>query len=198
MTYAYCTLEEVKTYLGIQTNRDDTLLERLILTASQRINDYCSRVFSVSSVSSKYYSSASSFVEKYSIVPPFDLCYLESLVVGETDYTPILRLITNNDGLIYAIEIPESHRGDYIFTGVDDNIVITGYWSYSEEPPQAISQATQMLAMYYYRLKDRDSVGDLVALPDGSGYKRANFGIPSDVVDILYGYRKRVHYDIYI
>ncbi|MGB0383366.1 MAG: hypothetical protein ACPGWR_00960 [Ardenticatenaceae bacterium] len=68
---------------------------------------------------------------------------------------------------------------------------IEGFWAYSKEPPAQIAHATKRLAAYFYRQKDtQQGIDGPVVMQSGAMIMPS--AVPSDVMKMLYPYRKRL------
>ncbi len=186
---AYCTLEEVKTELGIAVTTDDTLLEGYIETAQAIIESPpplgTGRVFEADADSTRY------------VDVPLQPAYYRSTLAGRTLPGPLLVLdvsdagdlaaitsILNGDNTIVAasdyVTLPRQGGpitalqlkayGDTVWTytgSPEGAIAIEGKWAYSTTPPAAIKQACIWLVVWMYRAKDNAGADDTTRTEHG-------------------------------
>lgn len=160
---AYCTLDDVKTYLGITETTDDALIETCITAAKAAIDNYCSTAFDVDTDTTRCYNNQSHLIEgrglhldRYTLATAPTMVKLNGVDVTSSVKTyevPIYRLVLSGaSGLSWR-----DCSSDY---DPEDAIEITGKWGYSVTPPQPIVQACIIWASHLYQIKD--------AAPDGT------------------------------
>lgn len=155
ITNGYTTLVDLKAYLGLSGNNDDTRLELAIESASRAIDAECSRSFYATSAT-KYFAAD----DEMSLMLNDDLL---SITTISTDTTGLrsYEAMTASD---YELE-PETapYRTIYIAPGASRRfplfrrgVQIVGQWGYcaSGSQPQAISRACMILAVRYWKRKD--------------------------------------------
>jgi hypothetical protein len=194
---AYTTAALLKTYLGVTSATDDTLLTALIARAQSAIDHYTGRTFEASADSTRKFTVG---VDTDGRMLYFDEdCAAITTVTTNADDGSGGTTIANtyyvthprNRTPYYAIEILSS--ADYSWEYTNDptaGITVTGKWAFSTAAPDDIVHATLRLAGYYYRQKDA-GVFDTTAIPD-VGIIQIPQGIPKDVQMILNPYRKGV------
>ena len=182
---SYATAAELKSYLGISENTDDTLLAALLNRATAAIEQYTHRVFSAA-VGTRYYRSDA--VDGDTLHLDGDLYSVTTLTNGEGDTITEYWLLPRNEGPPYhAIKLKSG--SDYSWTfGTDGEVEVYGEWGFSSDPPDDIVHACVRLAGYYYRQKDAQ-VFDVTAQPD-AGIITIPKGLPADVKMLLTPYRK--------
>jgi uncharacterized phiE125 gp8 family phage protein len=193
---AYCTAEDVKTYLGISEDADDALLGLLVTYAQKAVDTYTGRTFEASADATRYFSVGEQTKGRMLTLDK-DLCAITSVVtnaddgsggtalVQNTDYTTMPR----NDAPYYALKLTASTTHSWAFTSDPDGAVtVTGKWAYSETAPVDVKHATIRLAAYMYRQRDAQ-VFDVTANPE-VGVITLPQGLPKDVRMLLGGYKR--------
>jgi len=196
---AYLTVAQLKTYLGIQSSSDDSLLADIVAEAQQAVDDYCNRTFEAAADTTRYYNALDirygGRVDAFSntLELDFDLCQLTTVVNGDTNTIPnnALVLLPTNFVPSYAIKIKSNTA--YVWTYVatpDTAIVVTGRFAYSITCPTPIRAATRRLAGYMYRAKDNTAETDR-SIMSADGVSIAAPAIPTDVTRMLEPYRRQ-------
>ena len=164
----YCTLAEIKTYLGLSGSGQDDNLENAIEAASREIDSICGRFFFQTS------SDVKTFTPKYrtSLDIP-DLSSTSGLVVkldttdnGSYDTTLTLNTdfyltpedagneIDGIEGQPYtAIQIFATRSSERFDVTIPLSVQITGLWGWSGVP-NAVKQATFIQASRLFKRKD--------------------------------------------
>lgn len=191
---AYTTFSDVKTYLGISTTGDATLINSLIDRAQQAIDIFTDRTFEHSTVAATRYFTVGVDTEGQHLFLDEDLCKISSIktdcdgttaTLGTTEYITTPR----NEVPYNKITLLDSTTNTWDYTNDPENgVQVAGCWSYSTVAPADIKHACIRLAAYYYRQRDAQ-VFDVTAIPD-AGVITVPQGMPADVVKILKPYRK--------
>ena len=192
----YCTVADVKLFLGIQENTDDTLLESLVKIATAIVNTQTRRVFiAPTDDETRIYFTDGRLSDDY----------LE-MWIGDDIFS--ITSITNYDGSslstsdIFQLpinQIPKNHiriktsaSKNFGYGDIDEYISITGKFAYSATPPEDIKHAAIRLTAWIYRQKDGG--GDLDRpLMTGEGTVILPAMLPRDVEIYLIPYRKEVY-----
>lgn len=157
----YCTLAELKSYLGVATATDDTLLNALISAAQQRINDVTRRNFEATADTLRYYSAEDAdgrCLELYA-----DLSYITSVTVDgsplpSTEYTVDPRNVTPWQRLV--MKSSSVYTWGAYSSAPEDSVTITGRWAAMHSKAiSAISRASNVVTA---------TVGDTEGLNVGS------------------------------
>ncbi len=191
---SYCTLEEVKSELGITNNLSDDIIQRNIPQAKTAIDDYCLRRFDTESAAIKYYDGSPSplFID--------DLVTITSIALDEdADGTYEATLATTDYLLKPANTTPKTHivttpYGDYggFASGIPNGVKIVGTWGYASTVPEPIRRAAIIIVCRWFKRKDsafQDVVGN-AELGTFNVYK----GLDPDVKLILEPYIKRTYF----
>ena len=190
---SYCTVDDVKTYLGISETDDDVLLALCIERAQAAIDAYTSRTFEATADATKKLDAIADVDGRTLYVRAAgDLCAIKSVTNGDgsvlasTDYVTQPRSYTP----YYAIRLLASsgHTWTYV-TDSENAITIAGRWAYRISAPADIEQACMRLAVVYYRQKDTTAEIDRPLLA-GDGTVVMPQTTPSDVRALLKPYRR--------
>ena len=185
---AYTTTALVKTYLGISSSNDDTLIGALVVRGQAFIDKYVHRTFEVASATAKVFDAVRD-------VTGACLYFNEGLELAETP-TAVLNTdyvtLPANSGPFYALELLDSTSTVWTYA-VNGNsqraLSVTGKWGYSVTAPDDIVQAATRLAGFLYR--QREGNGELdrpISVADGMVLLPAR--LPADIAAILEPYRR--------
>ena len=187
---AYCTVDDLKRYLGIAaaTTGDDVLLAELIQAAQTMIDSATGRTFEAVSDSTRYFDAIHD-VYGYELVFDADICSITTVTNGDGVAVSSSEYATNprNQTPYYSIRILASAGKSWTYsTDHEDAISVAGRWAYSTSAPNDIEQAARRLAAYLYRQKDNANdldraviVGNATVLPSE---------LPSDVRQLIRPY----------
>ncbi len=188
---AYIDRASLKTFAGINSTGDDTLLDELIVAAQGEIDAFCRRSFE-GTTGVRYYRES-------------DLVPIDGLgrVLNLGKDLAALGGITNGDGTTIAstdcwveprndppYQYVRLKSGESWNFGTDGEIAVSGTWGYSTTADATIAEYTKETAAYLYRLRDAP-VFDVVAEP-ASGTITVPKGMPVHVRKGLIdgGYRR--------
>lgn len=189
---AYTDSTAVKTYLGISSADDDTLITTLIARAQQMIDSYTDRTFEASTNTSKTFDA-------------IDDVDGDTLYFRRSDDLADVNTITNGDGNAVSTYVLEPRSGPpysavtirsdasdaWTYSTYHENaITVNGKWAYSETPPNDIVHATIRLAAWLYKQKDSSMPIDVPKVSP-SGVMMMPMALPKDVKSILDRYRRR-------
>lgn len=170
---AYVTTANLKVYLGITTNTDDTLLGTLIDQAQAAIDAYTGRTFEHAATGTARYFDAEADVDGRTLWLDKDLCSITSVVNGDGVTLTTADYVTEprNDTPYNRLTLKASSSYVWTYTTTPENaITITGKWAYSATAPNAIILACTRLAAFLYQQKDNHTdapmlVGDVAVMP---------------------------------
>lgn len=187
---AYCTVANLKTYLGIPsgTTTDDALLTDLVASAQAMIDAATGRTFEASQDSTRYLDAVRD-VDGRELIFDADICSItsvtngDSVVVATNEYATMPR----NETPYYGIRLLSSSGKAWTYTDdAEGAIAVVGKWAYSETAPADIEHACKRLAAYMYRQKDNAQdldravvVGNATLLPSQ---------LPGDVMNAIRHY----------
>ena len=183
---AYAELSELRSYLGVESNDDDALLQGFLAAAQAMIDKYAGRTFEASA--DEIFTFSEWVIAGDLLILGTDLCTVTSVVqdgvalVRNEDYYTRPRV--DSDAPFYALRKPDGGAWDG-----DGGVVVIGRWAYSITAPDDIRHATVRLAAYLYRQKD-NAAGDLdrTVVVGGTTILPAVF--PNDIEKILRAYRR--------
>lgn len=193
---AYTTFSDVKTYLGMSTTGDATLINSLVDRAQSAIDHYTGRTFEHTTVAATHYFTVGVDTDGPVLFLDEDLCKISTIKTncdGTTVSISTTEYITapRNDKPYYKIVLLDSTTNSWDYTNDPENgVQVAGMWSYSTVAPDDIKHACIRLSAYYYRQRDAQ-VFDVTAIPD-AGVITVPQGMPADVKAILDPYRKIV------
>lgn len=186
---AYCSVADVKRYLGISGSGDDLLLTSLIAAAQKQIDNYCRRTFEAGADSTRYFTPGRD-TEGATLWLDADLAAIttvtngDSVVVSAAQYTTEPR----NTTPYYQLRLLSSAGKAWTYsTDPDGAIRVLGKWAYSVDAPDDIAQACVRLAGFLYRQKDKQMFD--VQVVDGGQYVTP-LAMPNDVKAVLAPYRR--------
>lgn len=184
---AYVTVDDLKEFIGITGSGMDSVLRSMIDLAQGVVENYTGSIFEAVNETRVFdwQNTKLLFLDR-------PLHALTSVVNGgETWDSEDVRTMPRNGPPYFWLEATiEGGRvwelGDY---GGEDAIQVTGTWGWltaSGETPPAISEATKMLAAFYFERRQNEGVSRLSVGDTGLTYTD---GIPTHIREILDGYR---------
>ena len=190
---SYASLTELKTYLGISSSGDDTLLTDILTRSQAIIEAGTGRLFEAASNTDRFFDAVAD-VEGVMLFLDHDLAAVNTITNGDVGATTISngQYVTEprNDAPFYAIRLLDSADVSWEYDADPENaITISGKWAYSESAPADIVQSTIRLAAFLYRQKESNADVDRpLQLADGSVVLPS--GLPRDVLAIIRRYRR--------
>ena len=189
---AYCGVEELKEYLGIESATDEPMLLTLLAAAQRTIDSYCARTFEATADTVRTFDSQRD-VDGYTLAVDSDLCAITSIVNGDGTTISNSHYVTEprNETPYYAIRLKASAGKVWTSTVSGDSenaITITGKWAYSTSAPSDIAHVCKRLAAYIYRQKDNAGDLDRAVIAGNSTILPAQ--IPSDIRLMLTPYKR--------
>jgi hypothetical protein len=200
----YVATSDLKTYLGISTTTDDSLLALCLARAQAAIEAYTHRRFDAHTETHYFRQESVLIPQAYwgrdamveVLNPTQTVLYLDDDLLSVTT-------LTNGDGTSitaasYWLEPRNTAPYWYIRLkstvswtfSTDGEISVLGSWGYSSTAPYDIQHACLRLGAYYYRQKDAQ-VYDTTATPE-LGVITVPQGMPRDVRMILDQYVRLV------
>jgi len=192
---AYTTTALVKTYAGISSTGDDTLIGTLVTRAQAVIDLFTQRTFESATATRRF--TVGEDTDGSWLYFDADICSITTVTnkadatttetISSTEYVTQPR----NTTPYFAIKILDGANKywDYA-TDPEMGVTVAGNWAYSTAAPNTIVQAATRLATYFYKQRDAD-VFDVTALPD-AGVITVPQGIPADVKLMLAPYKRMV------
>lgn len=185
---AYCAASDVKAYLGVTSNTDDTLITALIAAAQGYIEAWTSQRFEASGDSDHTFDMT--WVCGDTLKLDTALCSVTKVVNG--DGVEVLasnyRMEPANGTPYYAIRLLPTSGTAWVSDYTVQMITVKGKWAYSATAPAAVKQACIRLASYLYRQKDNGSDLDRAVIAGNSTILPAQ--LPADVTAFLAPYRR--------
>jgi hypothetical protein len=186
---SYATLINLKNYLGIDTDTDDSLLFDLLDRAEGIVDAYTGRKFEAITAT-KYFgqsdtNGADLSLWGYDLLSVTKLTNGDGVEIASSDY----RLFPRNDDPKWLIKLNDTKSWE--FSTPDSGIVVEGTWGYSTSVPADITHACIRLAAFIYRQKDTSADIDR-PIVTGDGVTIMPSGLPSDVQKLLNRYKRRL------
>ena len=189
----YCTLTQLRVYVGATTTADDVLLADCILRAQTMIDAATRRTFEAPVDAARTFD-AGYDVEGRTLYLDADLCAITSITNGDGSGITMGQVVSEprNTPPYYALTLKLSSGIAWTYEeDPEDAITVTGRWAYSILPPPDIEQACVRLAAWLYRQKDSSADLDRPTVsPDGATMLPAQ--IPNDVRAVLAPYKRVV------
>lgn len=201
---AYATTAQLKSYLGITSSSDDSLLSDAISGAQAMIDAFCHRHFEPESkhgpaASHTHYFTPLSerdggdLLDDYTLNLGHDLAELTSITNGDGTAIPTNAVVLLPLNVVPANMIRIKSSSSYFWTYTDSPegaVQIAGKWSYSTDVPADIARACLRLAAYLYRQREGTPDSDRAIL-SADGVVLAAPRIPSDITAMLTPYIRR-------
>lgn len=187
---AYVTAATFKTFKGITTSGDDSLISSLIDRAEAWFNRECGRVVVAEADSTRYIDALGDHIRGrvLYLYGMGDLCGITTLTNGDgvalasNEYTTYPKTLTFSEPTIREIRILGSANKAWTYTTDWENaITIVGKWGLfpAASVPADITNAIVRLTAYLYKVKDTDAFETTVV--PFEGVIQAPQGFPVDV-----------------
>lgn len=189
---AYVTTALLKTYLGLSTSNDDTLLGTLIDRAQAIVDSHCKRTFEASTNTERTFDAVRDVDGRW-LYLDYDLCSINSVTNGDGSTVTTSQYTTEprNTTPYYAIKLLDNSGVAWRYSSTpEDAITISGKWAYSTSAPNDIVHATLRLAAYLYRQRDNMTELDRTIIAGNATVLPTS--LPSDVKVILAPYRRMI------
>lgn len=194
MANKYCTLEQIKPYLSIESNEDDNLINDIIERATKIIENGTGRIFFCDTPTTEYYDYEHYHNHRGEIYFDKDLAEIVSITNGDDTLVTADKYVSNPNNFtpIASIKLKRNSNIYWTFTDTPENaIAINGYWAYSKTPPLDIVHACIRLTTFLYRQKD-NAVDIDRTIGMGDGMMIFPISLPKDVTTILKYYQRIV------
>lgn len=196
----YCTLAELKTYLGLSGSAQDDNLENAIEGASRQIDQYTGRIFYQTDSQDNFYTPNNFFMQEVD-----DISTVSGLVVKldttddgthdktltkDTDFALLPVNVSNalDQNQPYThIQILDNRSSERFDPDIFNNIKVTAQFGFSSVP-DAIKQATFLQATRLFKRKD--SPFSVYGNPETGTAELFNKFDP-DALKLIKGYSKR-------
>lgn len=180
---AYTTLTELKTYLRIESDRDDPILTFCLASALAKVDENFTARWEATG-DTRYYEQCDIEGDTLFLDAPLlsvtTLTGADGVEISASNYFLLPR---NSDGVVKPYDSIRLKSG-YGWDWDDDGWVsVLGNWGFTAVAPATVKQAAWRLASFYYRIKDNQTFGrvgnadlGLVELPAT---------MPADVEELL-------------
>jgi hypothetical protein len=180
----YCSLAQLKTYIGADTTDDDAFLTECIERAQAMIETHTGRLFECAADTTRTFDALrDTSANRRELRLDHDLCAITTVTNGDATTVAALSYVTEprNARPYYALCLKGSTGLVWTYEDDPENAIsIAGKWAYSTTPPADIEQACVRLAAYLYRQKDSSADLDRpIISADGTTLLPAR--IPADV-----------------
>lgn len=189
---AYTTNTALKTYLGLTTSGDDTLLTTLIANAQAAIDKHCRQTFEAEDDSTRYFD-AMADVDGPDLYLDAPLCAITTITNGDGTTVAGTKYVTapRNSTPWWKLTLKTNAGISWTYSTTPENAIsIEGKWAYSASAPDDIVQACLLLAGYLYRR--RNNALDLDRAVVVSDAIIQPLSIPRDVLTLLRPYKRLV------
>lgn len=187
---SYAETADLKNYLGISQDVDDTLLQRILDRVSAAIDRYTGRTFEASTATARYYDAIGTHIHGPTLYFDSDACEISSVTNGDgvavdsSDYVTLPR----NAAPYYGIKLKTTANVVWTYTtDWESAITVTAKWAYSDTAPDDIKMACLSWAAFVYRKKDSPLV-DVTAIEAGVAITPVS--VPGDVRAMLAPYKR--------
>lgn len=195
---AYTTAADVKTFMEISSNDDNSLLTTMIAEAQKIIDTYCNRTFEYGTATVRKFTpllvnyGGDVLMDGLTLMFDTDCCAITTVtngdgtVISSSDYV----LLPANSTASYGIQLKRVSNVRWTYSdSPEQSVQITGKWSFSETAPSNIVYATKKLVKYMYtsRANSADTDRDVLS-PEGVVIAQSR--IPKDVLSIINPYRR--------
>lgn len=196
---SYIDVEAARAYMGAESPDDDELIQALIDSAQNWIEEYCNRKFEARTETRQYSVYYAGFKGSGGVYSP-DVIYLDDDLLSVTTFT-------NGDGTVIPssgywleprnyspagiIRLKTNPSACFVFN-TDASVTILGSWGFTTGPSAIIQQATKRLTAYLYAQRAAP-VYDITAEP-GAGVITVPQGMPIDVTRMLNNFRRTVYW----
>jgi len=189
---AYCTVDSVKQYLGIDSSSDDNLIDTIVTRSQAVIDKYCTRTFAASADTTRYFDAVEDISGPYlwfgdDLASITTVTNGDSTTISSSDYVTEPRNKTPYSG----IKLKAATGIIWTYTTSPENAIsITGKWAYSATAPSDIEHACLVLAAWLYRYKDTINEGSDRPIVTADGVTILPSQLPRQVMQILRPYRR--------
>jgi len=184
---AYTTLADLKTYIGVKSDRDDTILTACLAAATAKVDEQFTGKWE-STAGTRYYSDDS--IELGTLYLDAPLLSVTTLTDGAGDAIDAANfwlMPRNADGTVRPYDSIKLKSG-YTWNWEQDGwISLLGAWGFTATAPADVIQAVWRLASFYYRIKDNQTFGTVGNADLGTVELPAT--LPKDVEELLDGLR---------
>lgn len=196
----YISASDLKSYMKISGNSDDTQLALFADRAQHVIEAYTHRVFewagagTVKKFTPTSYLDGGDLLDIYTLSTGMHEFYeLTSITNGDSTAVSLSDVVTLPGNLTpkYAIRLKSNVNIRWTYSGaMEEAISVTAKWAYSATAPANIVQAALRIGAYLYRQRDGTPDSDR-PIVSADGVVLSAPTIPSDVRELLRPYVRR-------
>lgn len=176
---ALATVEQVKQYLGINNENDDALLQRLVTSAGDWIQQWCNRNFGIDTYTDKFDGTG---LYQY-MFANYPVLSISQVMVN----TVVVPAATSQNDVGYVFTDRRLILRDYNFAKGLLNCSVTYSAGFAEVPPE-ISQACVEICVHRYKERDRIGLTSKGLAGETIGFSQKD--MPEDARTILTNYKK--------
>ena len=172
----YTSLAALKSYGGFEGDSEDVLLNALIGSATQIIEDQTKRVFQIDDETIQEFSRLNLQAESR---------FSGNKLYFYSELAEAASLITDSPTVIYLPEDGPPYYACVITEGswAHPTVSVTRYWGASKTPSPAVEIVCLRLTKWLYDMKDTAQGTAVVVTPEGQVLLPQ--GLPSDIMKIL-------------
>lgn len=183
----YCSVSDVKTYLGIEDDEDDLLIGALIDRAQAAIDAYKGRSYESPSDTTLYFDAVADVDGSVLLFGAHVAATISAIKNGDGTTVSSGQYVTlpRNHGPFFGVKLLASSGVAWTYEDDPEGAIeITGRWGASVTPDANIVQATIRLTAYLYKQRDMINQGtDSERVADGVVIRPGK--IPADVLALL-------------
>lgn len=176
----FSDIDSFKNLIGLQSERDDELIDELILSVSQQVISYCGRYLKQDTYFETFYTYediiATPLYLRETPISSIETIKLDGTTITNADYR-----LDKSTGRLYIVDLPGY---------VDQEEMVITYTGGYKFIPSDIKLAVNLQCAFLYQR--RDSVGvSSISSPDGDVTTKVDFKLIPGVQEILDSYRIR-------
>jgi len=200
---AYVEVSDIKAFLEIESNADDTIIENLIEASKKVIDEHCGRTFEswgdinehghrhtiyrYTPLPQKY--GGDILADGLTLMLGDDCCEVHEVINGDNVVIPSTEYITlpANVSPKYAIKLRQSSTYRWTYSiHPEQSVRVEGVFAFSMHAPEDIIQASRLLVKYFYTTRADSSDSDRTIVSGGVTMTPSQ--IPKSVLSILKPY----------
>lgn len=198
---AYLTAAELKTYLGISSSSEDSLLTALIAQAQAYIEAQTGRVFEAGADTTRRFDAVSDVIgdedgRRLTLwLHGYDLCAVTSVTNGDGTTVSSSQYVTEPRGETpyWGLRLKANASVAWTYSETpEDAIVIVGRWAYSTSAPADVVMAARDLAVWLYRRRGQEGASLDAPQVSPSGMMLFPAKVPDTVKMVVEKYQKKV------
>lgn len=198
---AYLTAADLKTYLGISSSSEDSLLTALIAQAQAHLEAQTGRVFEASADTTKRFDAVEDVLHDEDgrrltlWLRGYDLCAITSVTNGDGTTVASSSYVTEprNETPYWGLRLKANASVAWTYSDTpEDAISISGRWAYSVTPPADVVMATRDLAVWLYRRRGQEGASLDAPQVSPSGVMLFPARAPETVKMVIEKYQRKV------